>query len=190
MKRQCGDCQLCCRLLPMRDNEPWRDGASIDKPANVRCPHQKHGVGCAIYDKRPFCCKVWTCRWLVNNDMADQSRPDRSHLVVDVMPDYVTVKAEGQEDQKVQVIQVWCDPRYPDAHRDPAFRRYLARRGEQEGVIALIRYNARDALTIVPPAMAADKQFHEIDRTVSTVVERTQKERAEFFGDARIGIEF
>lgn len=161
--RQCGDCQLCCRLLPVRDNEPWRGGEPLDKPAGVRCPHQRHRKGCAVYNTRgmPFCCKAWNCRWLLNNDMGDQSRPDRSHLVVDVMPDYITLQVEGQPDQNIEVVQVWCDPRYPDAHRDPTFRQYLARLGEQ-GIIGLIRYDHRRSLTIGPPAMSADGQWHEV----------------------------
>lgn len=189
MRRECGDCQLCCRLLPVLDNEPWRDDEPINKPAGVRCRHQSHAKGCKVYNTRamPFCCTAWTCRWLTNNDMADQSRPDRSHLVVDVMPDYITIRHDdGEPDQKVQVVQVWCDPRFPDAHRDPAFRRYLERVGE-EGIAALIRYNERDAITIIPPALAPDGQFHEIDDKTRTRVERrTQKELREFFSGANI----
>lgn len=186
MRRECGDCQLCCRLLPMSDNEPWRDGPPIKKPANVRCPYQKHGVGCSIYDKRPFCCEVWTCRWLINDDMDDQSRPDRSHLVVDVMPDYVTIQTEGEPDQKIEVVQVWCDPRYPDAHRNPTFRRYVARLGEK-GILTIIRYNSHDCLTIFPPALMDSGKFHEF--TGGMAVQRSQKEIVEFLAGARIEIE-
>lgn len=187
MKRACGDCQLCCRLLPMKDNEPWRKGPAIDKPANVRCPHQKHNVGCAIYAKRPWACQVWTCRWLTNQDTADQSRPDRAHLVVDVMPDYITVRQEGEEDRKLQVVQVWCDPRYPDAHRDPAFRAYLARRGE-EGIAALLRFGPNKSITIFPPALSADGQFHEIGSNTKGE-ERTTEEIMEFLSGAKMEIE-
>lgn len=146
--RQCGDCQLCCKLLPMVDNEPWRKGKPLDKPAGVRCIHQRHHKGCAIYADRPWCCKMWTCRWLVNDDVVDLSRPDRSHYVIDVIPDYVTVAETGD---KIPVIQIWCDPDYPDAHRDPALRRYLERRAA-EGVAAQVRYNHSDSLMIFAPA--------------------------------------
>ena len=44
--RTCGNRQLCCRLLPVRE---------LAKGANVRCQHQKFGVGCAVYHRRrPF----------------------------------------------------------------------------------------------------------------------------------------
>jgi hypothetical protein len=148
--RQCGDCQLCCRLLPMHDNEPWRPGAAIDKAAGERCPHQKFGKGCGIYAKRPFCCKMWNCRWLVDQ-AGETGRPDRTHYVIDVMPDFITAvdNVTGKQHQ-IQVIQIWCDPKYPNAHRDPALRRWLFEQG-QKGIAALIRFNESDALTIVAP---------------------------------------
>ena len=38
--RQCGDCTLCCRLLPVR---------SLNKGAGERCKHQSHARGCKVY---------------------------------------------------------------------------------------------------------------------------------------------
>ena len=38
--RQCGDCQLCCKLLPVK---------SLAKLAGDRCSHQKHHKGCDVY---------------------------------------------------------------------------------------------------------------------------------------------
>lgn len=178
--RQCGDCQLCCKLLPVRE---------LGKKADERCSHQRFKKGCAVYHRAgmPPSCALWNCRWLVNNDMDDVGRPDRSHVVVDMMPDYVTIQDnETGQQEKVQVVQVWCDPRYPDAHRDPAFRRYLARRGE-EGIIALIRFNSRDAITIIPPAMSPDGQFHEI--IGGQVEKRTERDMAEFLTGATLGLE-
>jgi hypothetical protein len=149
MTRKCGDCQLCCRLLPVR---------GIDKKANERCKHQKFGVGCAVYHtpEMPFECGVWNCRWLVNDDTDDLRRPDRSHYVIDIMPDFV--EAGGQP---MEVIQIWVDPRYPDAHRDPALRAYLARRAF-EGKIGLIRYNSKDAFTLIAPALTTAGKWLEL----------------------------
>lgn len=159
--RQCGDCQLCCRLLPMHDNEPWRPGATIDKAGGVRCPHQKFGKGCGIYATRPYCCQMWNCRWLVD-DAGETKRPDHSHLVIDVMPDFITaVDNETGKQHTIQVVQVWIDPKYPNAHRDPAFRRWLEKQGER-GIAALIRFNERDALTIIPPSLNASREWTEV----------------------------
>jgi len=156
-KRQCGDCQLCCKLLPVHDDEPWR-GQPLHKPAGVKCPHQKFGVGCKVYgtSAMPFCCKIWQCRWIVNDDTSDLSRPDRSHYVLDIAPDHITMENnETKATTAIQVVQIWIDPKYPDAHRDPALRAYLLRRGEQ-GIAALVRYDNKRALTIIPPNMVGE----------------------------------
>lgn len=154
IQRQCGACQLCCRLLPV---------PPLDKKAGQRCTHQKFGKGCAVYrtSRMPRECGVWTCRWLVNDDTADLSRPDRSHYVIDVMPDFITViDNESGEKRHVQVVQVWCDPKHRDAHRDPALRAYLFRQGER-GIAAIIRFDSRDAIIVIPPQLAHDSQWHE-----------------------------
>lgn len=65
MPRQCGDCQLCCKLLPVQ---------SLGKEAGQRCKHQRHSKGCAVYAQLERVspeCRLWNCRWLVENDTAD-----------------------------------------------------------------------------------------------------------------------
>jgi hypothetical protein len=153
--RQCGDCQLCCKLLPVRP---------LGKKAGQKCEHQRFSKGCAVYHKpgMPPECGLWNCRWIVGDDTGDLSRPDRSHLVVDIMPDFVTLRHnETGALINIEVVQVWIDPRYPNAHRDPAFRAYVERRG-REGKTTMIRYNAAEALTLFPPSMSEDRQWHEI----------------------------
>src|SRR5262252_6697934 len=48
--RSCGECTLCCRLLPV-DDYVAIDGrelpGALHKPAGERCPHQRHN-GCPI----------------------------------------------------------------------------------------------------------------------------------------------
>jgi len=148
--RRCGDCQLCCKLMPAKD---------VPKRENQKCPHQRRGVGCMIYPRRPRGCETWSCRWLTGDDTDDLRRPDRSHYVIDPVPDHVTARdnATGAE-QIIPVIQVWCDPDYREAHRDPALRRFIER---QAGWAALIRFGYRDALLIVPPAMMHDGRWGE-----------------------------
>jgi len=153
--RQCGDCQLCCRLLPV---------PPLQKKAGQKCEHQKFGKGCAVYlqPRMPLECRVWNCRWLVNDDADELSRPDRSHYVIDVMPDFITLRHnETGAKQAVQVVQIWCDPKHPDAHRDPALRRWLERRAQQN-IAALIRFDATKALTVFAPAMSQDGEWHEV----------------------------
>lgn len=133
----------------------------FDKPAGERCPHQRR-TGCAVYERRPFGCRSWTCRWLVNKDTADLSRPDRSHYVIDTMPDHIMSRdrATGEE-RAIEVVTIWCDPKYPNAHRDPCLRAFLERRG-REGVAALVRYSLQDGLVIMPPAISDDGKWHEL----------------------------
>jgi len=150
--RRCAQCSLCCKLLPM---------PILKKPAGKPCQFQRFGKGCTIYANRPPECAFWSCRWLLNDDTADQIRPDKSHLVIDSMPDYVEiVDNETGQRRKLEVVQAWIDPDYPDAHRDPVFRAYLYRRA-QEGVAARIRYDNARALHIMAPPLMQDRQWQE-----------------------------
>lgn len=58
------------------------------------------------------------------------------------------------------MVQVWCDPKHPNAHEDPALRAYLRRRGA-EGLAGLIRYNASDGFVLFPPEMTGEADFVE-----------------------------
>lgn len=158
--RQCGDCQLCCKLLPV---------PPLQKKAGQRCKFQKFGKGCTVYHttKMPVECGVWNCRWLVNDDTDDLARPDRAHYVIDLMPDFITVRPDAiSPPLNIQVVQIWIDPNFPDAHRDPALRRYMVRRA-QDGIATLIRFDARKALTIFPPPFDEQGEWHEIAGTGS-----------------------
>lgn len=189
--RRCGECQLCCKLLPMKAGgsritsltAEAMMGAGLsapadfdgmlpdfDKPAGARCPHQRHHKGCAAYARRPYACRIWNCRWLVNN-AGDTARPDRTHYVIDIMPDTIRMKSpDHPEPIDVPCIQVWVDPDYPDAHRDPALRAWLLQVAEREGAVALIRYDERNAFALLPPPMTdgtwveANSNVQQMDR--------------------------
>lgn len=199
--RQCGDCTLCCKLMPMQERKSPQVARALnamlehgminaaeiggmvpdfDKPAGQRCQYQKHNKGCAIYAKRPFGCRFWNCRWLVNDDTAELSRPDRSHLVIDIMPDYVTLATESGSTTDVEVVQVWCDPGYRDAHREPHFRHWVERRAA-EGKAVIVRFSSADAVTLFAPALSSDREWHEVtgqavpERDVADVIEHIRR---------------
>lgn len=205
MNRTCGSCSLCCKLLPMRKDGPriFRQAEALeemikrgwakreefagmvhewDKPAGERCQHQKFGKGCAIYSKRPFGCRMWSCRWLTANDTGDQPRPDRCGYVIDIMPDFITATENG-ESTNIEVVQVWIDPARPDAHRDPRLRAYLERRA-QDGVLGLIRFNECDAMTLWPPSMSSDGKWHEVGGLCANV-EHSAEERLQGIASAQ-----
>jgi hypothetical protein len=183
MMRQCGDCQLCCKLLPV---------PPLEKKAGERCRHQKVGKGCAVYHKpgMPRECALWNCRWLVNDDTADLSRPDRVHYVIDIMPEFITARDnETGEKRNIQVAQVWIDPRHPEAHRDPALRRWMFRRA-QAGIATIVRYNAKDAIVIFAPPFDAGSEWHEIKSGMQSVKTHTLDEMVQALdGEARVVIE-
>jgi len=182
--RHCGGCTLCCRLLPIKAaayprerignavNEMIAQGFAkpadfagmmpeFDKPAGKPCPHQRHHKGCTVYRRRPFGCRMWSCRWLTNVDTADLRRPDRSRVVIDVMPDFVTLTTDEGQRANIEVVQLWVDPATPDAWREPSILAYLERRAA-EGIAALIRFDSHDAVTVFAPALSQDGQWHEV----------------------------
>jgi hypothetical protein len=169
--RTCGTCTLCCKLLPVKE---------LAKPAGVRCTYQRTGKGCAIHNgaSYPDACRLWNCNWLIDPLTADLSRPDRSHYVIDMMPDFVTIRSHASgEEIYISVLQIWCDPKHPDAHRDPQLRRYL----DEGGHIALVRYNSRDGFAIFPPSRTGGGWFEQSgmsgrEHTFSELLDVLEKE--------------
>jgi len=158
--RVCGKCQLCCKLVPVPTIE-------LQKAAGERCRYSKVGKGCTIYARRPNACRGWTCRWLSDPDTAGMSRPDACHYVIDMEEDYIEHVDTSGTRTKIGVIQVWVDPAFPNSHRDPQLRAYLARQAEKFRVAAIIRYDSRRAISLFAPVFADDGQWHEItDQTV------------------------
>lgn len=173
--RQCGDCQLCCKLLPVR---------SLDKGAGEKCKHQRHHKGCSVYSRLGVVspeCRIWSCRWLTEDDTAELSRPDRSHYVIDIMPDHVTLQNnETGAIEQIQVVQIWVDPGYPDAHRDPALRAFLERRAKDR-IIGLVRYDNTSGMGLFPPSLSEGGKWIEYANGV-TVKEHSIAETLKALG--------
>jgi hypothetical protein len=153
MDRRCGECTLCCTLLPV---------VTLEKLAGERCRHQR-GLGCSVYHKPGFPgeCGLWNCRWLIDDSTAALARPDQSHYVIDIVPDFVTATpADGGDPIRQPVLQVWIDPRFPDAHRDPAFRAWVV--ATEPRCAVLCRFNERDALFLIPPHMSSTGDWEEV----------------------------
>lgn len=71
-RRQCGTCDLCCRL-PAVD---WPEYPELCRKADVPCPNLERGVGCSIHPDRPMHCAAFQCLWLMGFG-PDELRPDR-----------------------------------------------------------------------------------------------------------------
>jgi hypothetical protein len=123
----------------------------------------------------PRSCRLWNCRYLVEDDTADQVRPDLSHLVIDILPDFVAVvNNENGEQYPVEVVQVWCDPAYRDAHREPTFRAYVERQA-RKGTATIVRFSSAEAVTLFAPALSEDGEWHEIAGGVESAEEHAAR---------------
>jgi hypothetical protein len=112
-------------------------------------------------------------------------RPDFTHYVIDIMPDFVTAKQDDGQAFQVPAIQVWVDPKYPDAHLDPELRLFLARRGEEDGAVAIIRYDSGDGFVLIPPCMTSDGNWME-RRDGIKEREHTAAEKHRVLGDMMV----
>jgi hypothetical protein len=152
--RKCGDCSLCCKLMP---------NVALEKPAGKPCRYQRHGHGCTIYSQRPHECQHWSCRWLAApEETAGMRRPDRAHYVIDALPDTVRiVNNETGEVIESEAAQVWIDPAFPKAKDDPELRAYMLKMALDHRMPTLLRWSNRNATVIFPPPITADRQWHE-----------------------------
>jgi hypothetical protein len=159
--RTCGGCTKCCSLVPVKE---------LNKPSNTRCKFQRTGKGCAVYHRPekgfPWSCGAWNCVWLQSGDAGDLRRPDRSGYVIDIMPDYVTAQDAKHGEIRIPAVQIWCDPKFPNAHRDPELRAWLIRR---TGFVGLVRYDGENGLVLIPPYMMENGEW--LEKAQGNVVE-------------------
>jgi hypothetical protein len=168
--RQCGSCTLCCKLLPVNE---------LGKLAGERCKHQYVG-GCRVYTdgRMPSSCRLWNCRWITSQLPRDMRRPDRAHYVIDIMPDYSKAVLADGKTIDIPVMQIWCDPDYKDAHKDPALRAWL----DENHICGLVRYGSSRAKLIGPPSVNAGGVWYEGEETDATMPSHTLDEIVEHTG--------
>lgn len=70
-KNECGNCVLCCELLPIIE---------LKKPPSVLCSDCSINKGCNIYNERPNSCKNFDCVFL-KTDTDKHLRPDKTGVV-------------------------------------------------------------------------------------------------------------
>jgi hypothetical protein len=111
-KKSCDGCTLCCRLIAV---------AEIGLPSFTRCQHERSfpyagTPGCAVYDRRPQSCRVWSCQYLLEG-WPDDLRPDRCGVVVDPAPDLMRIG--GRE---VAACQMWVAAGFENAWMEDPVR--------------------------------------------------------------------
>ena len=99
--RECGECSMCCKLLPIEDPE-------LKKAAGKWCQHchPKRG-GCTIYETRPAVCRSFACVWLTTPQMGDAWWPAKSKIVV----------VGADENDPTDNITYIVDPAFPTRWR-------------------------------------------------------------------------
>ncbi len=69
--RECGGCTECCTALGVAD---------LNKKNYEPCRFSRSGVGCAIYNSRPFGCRHFECLWKKGN-FSENERPDKTGII-------------------------------------------------------------------------------------------------------------
>lgn len=126
MKKICGDCTLCCKMMGVKDLPTG------DKPPHKWCEFCDKKKGCTIYDARPEMCRQFECVWLQDlvGVFPDDLRPDRCRVVLQT-----TAGGEG--------ICAHCDPATPTTWQQAKIYKILlevARAGRPSSARAGDRY--------------------------------------------------
>jgi len=76
--RSCGDCTLCC--------EGWLVGnvQGHEIYPGRKCHFVDVGKGCTIYDERPEMCQKYECQWLIDKNIPEWLKPNRSDVILKV----------------------------------------------------------------------------------------------------------
>jgi hypothetical protein len=78
-KRECGECNLCCKTIATRQID--QNGVEFIKPEWEWCPNaSRTGGGCEIYADRPQSCAKWECMWLMGFG-TEEMRPDKLEAI-------------------------------------------------------------------------------------------------------------
>jgi hypothetical protein len=169
-RRNCSECNLCCKLLPVPNLHP----------ANTWCQHAVKGKGCGIYATRPNACRAYACMWLSEPEFCDKiglARPDKAHFVIDEGADII-----GVHGQEMPAIQVWVDPGYPTAWRSDKALRTFIEQAAGNGVATLIRYGDMRARAVLGPQISPTGQWFEQESVALTANPTTEEKKRAFFG--------
>lgn len=132
--RPCGECTMCCKLLPISKNEDGGLGDfPFDKPAGTVCKHCAPGHGCQIFSTPGFpnLCKSYFCLWKLTGKeqvLPEDCRPDKVHAIfqhLKALPEF-----PGRRIMSVEVD--------PDRNISKQFIRFLEH-GADVGLSFLVR---------------------------------------------------
>jgi hypothetical protein len=91
---------------------------------------------------------------------AGMRRPDRSHYVIDALPDTIRmINNETGEVIESEAAQIWVDPAFPKVKDDPELRAYMLKMAHEHGWPT--RWSNRVATAVFPPPCSSDGEWHE-----------------------------
>jgi len=88
-KKECGECTMCCELLPIPE---------LQKPESILCGFCKINKGCSVYKNRPNSCKEFNCVYIQDEDVDLELRPDNSKVMFEKVTDTLYLALELPRD--------------------------------------------------------------------------------------------
>lgn len=99
-KRVCGDCDVCCNILEVRE---------LNKKSYCNCIYRAESGGCGKYNSRPSICHDWNCAYILGL-MPDQESLKPNNLGLMFYP-----VSSKNNDLKIDILmgqEVWPDAIY------------------------------------------------------------------------------
>ncbi len=142
LPRHCGDCDVCCTVLGVRE---------LGKAEFTRCSHQVDGVrGCSVYADRPDSCGEFRCLW-TQGALGHRDRPDRLGVMLDLT---------FSEDPRTGAVQHGVHGVIAVEHEEGGFDRARPRLRELASKVdtfivrrmdgSVVRFDGRDVLPAGP----------------------------------------
>jgi hypothetical protein len=117
--RECGDCSLCCKVVPV---------PQLEKPKDEWCKHCAPGKGgCLIFgqEERPYACGAYQCMWTRQYDWPEWLKPSQSRVVFERVTDTIMLGT--------------CDPDMPDHWKKSAGFKRLLKKWASSGTTVVLR---------------------------------------------------
>jgi hypothetical protein len=160
-QKPCDGCTACCHTIAV---------AELGLATWQRCPHERgfpYVPSCAIYDRRPSSCRVWSCQYALEG-WDDDLRPDRCGVVADPLVDLIRLcREDGGEPLEVAAVQLYAAPGYEEAYqRQPVLAVVLAALAS----VGVVMWRYRDAAgRNVGMALMRDPETGELTHTAAAV---------------------
>ena len=149
-RRECGDCNLCCKLTSIDFMEPR-------KPSYQWCKHCDIGVGCKIYKTRPQGCKDFLCLYLGG---VTNLKPNRCGFFI--------YQEESQQAAKNKVLAVMCEEHMLDKVVDAILNDPDGKKLVDQGWIFHIRYNDNENDVAIFDFKVLGKELKKIKWDIAT----------------------